>query len=192
MTFAVLRALHAIIGDAIRDMEHVYASHGQYEGRGSTNFEFSPPSSPTTEETAPLSGPNYERRKNSLPSSISYAYASPPPSPSIASYPSYCFPSPNAAGSGSQSFLDFPSLDAPSDLSSLSELLTSHPTVVAAINRIVAASGQLSATVQQPFLSLCDASMGVSSSCRLFFSFHSALSMFLRPFFYFPDCPTSN
>ncbi|KAJ7694900.1 hypothetical protein B0H17DRAFT_859485, partial [Mycena rosella] len=35
-----------------------------------------------------------------------------------------------------------------------------HPAVVAAINRIVAAAGQLAASVQVPFLSLCDASMG--------------------------------
>ncbi|KAJ7821679.1 hypothetical protein B0H14DRAFT_2371207, partial [Mycena olivaceomarginata] len=35
-----------------------------------------------------------------------------------------------------------------------------HPTVVAAINRIVAAAGQMAATVQVPFLTLCDAGMG--------------------------------
>jgi hypothetical protein len=32
--------------------------------------------------------------------------------------------------------------------------------VVAAINRIVAAAGQMAATVQVPFLTLCDAGMG--------------------------------
>jgi hypothetical protein len=45
----------------------------------------------------------------------------------------------------------------------LSELLTSDPTVLSAIGQIIAAAGQLTATVQTPFLTLCDAIMGV---CR--------------------------
>lgn len=57
--------------------------------------------------------------------------------------------------------IDFPSLDAVHDASSLSEELTSHPEVASAITRIVAACGQMAATVQKPFLTLCDASMGV-------------------------------
>ncbi|KAJ6555119.1 O-methyltransferase [Mycena vulgaris] len=48
----------------------------------------------------------------------------------------------------------------PATPASPSEQLTAHPAVVAAINRIVAAAGQMAATVQVPFLSLCDASMG--------------------------------
>ncbi|KAJ6555122.1 hypothetical protein DFH09DRAFT_924020 [Mycena vulgaris] len=68
----------------------------------------------------------------------------PPPSPSFASSPP----------------LDFPSLDAPCDPVSPSERLTAHPAVIAAISCIVAAAGQMAATVQVPFLSLCDASMG--------------------------------
>ncbi|KAF7324950.1 Ich1 protein [Mycena kentingensis (nom. inval.)] len=104
MTFAVLRALHTIIGDALDDIEHVYS-----EAAG---------------------GP----------------YASPPPSPTS--------PAPTASAP------DFPSLDAPSDPLSTSEQLTTHPTVAAAITRIVAAAGQISATVHPPFLTLCDASMG--------------------------------
>ncbi|PPQ94314.1 hypothetical protein CVT25_005044, partial [Psilocybe cyanescens] len=56
--------------------------------------------------------------------------------------------------------IDFPSLDAPCNPTSLAEALTSHPTVLAATCRIVAAAGQLSATVQTPFLTLCDATMG--------------------------------
>jgi hypothetical protein len=58
--------------------------------------------------------------------------------------------------------LDFPSLDTPYDPTSLSEQLTTHPTVVAAINKIVAACGHMAAIVQKPFLTLCDASMAVS------------------------------
>ncbi|KAI0339260.1 hypothetical protein BDW22DRAFT_1431862 [Trametopsis cervina] len=39
------------------------------------------------------------------------------------------------------------------------EDLTSHPEVINAVNRIVAACGQLAAMVQKPFLVLCDAAM---------------------------------
>ena len=73
---------------------------------------------------------------------------SPPPSPSIYS--------------ADLVDVDFPSLDAPFESGSLAETLTSNPVVTTAINRIVAAAGQLSATVQIPFLTICDASMGVS------------------------------
>ncbi|KAJ7143712.1 hypothetical protein C8R44DRAFT_845906 [Mycena epipterygia] len=117
MTFAVLRALHAILGDALDDIERVY-------GQPQTSAE-----DHLTHKKAP---------------SVSRAYASPPPSPSSSSFTP----------------LDFPSLDAPYDAASTSEQLTAHPTVVAAINRIVAAAGQMAATVQVPFLSLCDAGMG--------------------------------
>ncbi|KAF7303632.1 O-methyltransferase [Mycena indigotica] len=103
MTFSVLRALHTIIGDALSDIEHIYAN---------------------------LSGP----------------YASPPPSPTS--------PVP------SSNLVDFPSLDASFDPLSQAEQLTTHPTVAAAINRIVSAAGQLSATVNPPFLTICDAAMG--------------------------------
>ncbi|KAF8995998.1 hypothetical protein BDQ17DRAFT_1330195 [Cyathus striatus] len=55
--------------------------------------------------------------------------------------------------------LDFPSLDDPYDPTSPAEMLTSHPTVVVAINRILAAAGQMTATVQTPFMAICDATM---------------------------------
>ncbi|KAJ7244419.1 hypothetical protein B0H12DRAFT_1129472 [Mycena haematopus] len=120
MTFAVLRALHTILGDALHDIEAVYAS-------------------------AQPQDPSPTHRKTN---SFSRVYASPPPSPSSSAAP------PTNFG------LDFPSLDAPYDPSAAAEQLTAHPTVVAAINRIVAAAGQMAATVQVPFLTLCDASMG--------------------------------
>jgi hypothetical protein len=44
----------------------------------------------------------------------------------------------------------------------LSEDLTAHPTVTMAIDCVVAAAVQISAAVQTPFLTLCNASMGVS------------------------------
>ncbi|THU99018.1 hypothetical protein K435DRAFT_752418 [Dendrothele bispora CBS 962.96] len=70
---------------------------------------------------------------------------------------------------------DFPSLDAPYDPSSISEALTSHPIVMSAINRIVAATGQMSLAVQRPFMSLCDASMGyhLPSCLRLLEASHT-------------------
>ncbi|KAJ7694898.1 S-adenosyl-L-methionine-dependent methyltransferase, partial [Mycena rosella] len=128
MTFAVLRALHAILGDALNDIEAVY----------------------TQADPSPIPTPPPPPSHRKAPS-FSKAYASPPPSPSSA------LPDPTAAN---PTRLDFPSLDAPCDPASPSEQLTAHPAVVAAINRIVAAAGQLAASVQVPFLSLCDASMG--------------------------------
>ncbi|OBZ77460.1 hypothetical protein A0H81_01728 [Grifola frondosa] len=63
--------------------------------------------------------------------------------------------------------LEYPSLDTPfyptevnDARSDAAEALTSHPAVIAASNRIVAACGQISAMVQRPFLTLCDAGMG--------------------------------
>ncbi|KAJ6551774.1 hypothetical protein B0H19DRAFT_1297609 [Mycena capillaripes] len=140
MTFAVLRALHAILGDALHDIEAVYADQQHPQ-------------------------PTHKKAN-----SFSCAYASPPPSPSSSSVP--CT-NPLA---GTVNGLDFPSLDAPYDANSPAEQLTAHPTVVAAINRIVAASGQLAASVQTPFLLLCDAAMGyhLPSCLRLFEAAHVA------------------
>lgn len=41
------------------------------------------------------------------------------------------------------------------------DLTTTNIDVISAVNKIVAACGQLSASVQKPFLTLCDAAMGV-------------------------------
>ncbi|KAF8066927.1 O-methyltransferase [Lyophyllum atratum] len=132
MTIAVLRALHAILADALDDIEGVYApEHGQ-PARTSPSED--------TLETANAS------------------YASPPPSPSTPGVP-----------------LDFPSLDTPYDSSDPAEQLTAHPVVVRAINRIVAAAGQMAITVQPPFYALCDASMGyhLPSCLRLLEASHT-------------------
>ena len=171
MTFAVLRALHTIIGDALNEIEGVYSAHGQslevipteeiaeVSSTETTALVPSPLSSPGTRGTDSHSRP---RHKPALSNGTSYAYVSPPPSPCISSPPER-IPTPPGNRSGSRTpALDFPSLDAPCDPNSLSEALTAHPTVITAINRVVAAAGQISATVQTPFLSLCDASMGVS------------------------------
>ena len=66
------------------------------------------------------------------------------------------------ASGSSKWFVPQHSLDTPCDPNSVSEVLTTHPPVITAINCVVAAAGQISATVQTPFLKPCDASMGVS------------------------------
>ncbi|KAG6918807.1 hypothetical protein DXG01_011559 [Tephrocybe rancida] len=128
MTFAILRALHAIIGDALDDMERIY--------------------SPVHTVLDHCVFPEGQRS----------SYASPPPSPSTSQLP-----------------LDFPSLDIPYDPNDPAEQLTAHPTVVQAINRIIAAAGQMAMTVQAPFYSLCDASMGyhLPSCIRLLEASHT-------------------
>ena len=50
------------------------------------------------------------------------------------------------------------------------ERLSASPAVLAAVSRLVAACGQMSASVQRPFLTVCDAAMGVSGFFPLFTS----------------------
>ncbi|GLB41210.1 putative O-methyltransferase [Lyophyllum shimeji] len=132
MTLAVLRALHAIIGDALDDIQRVYTGEQDDQARG-TPSENSSDGAHTS-------------------------YASPPPSPSTPGPP-----------------LDFPSLDTPYDPNDPAEQLTAHPAVVHAINRIIAAAGQMAITVQPPFYALCDASMGyhLPSCLRLLEASHT-------------------
>lgn len=144
MTFAVLRRLHAIIGDALDEIEGVYKLHGYSTPSGSAGYRKTPIRTNSLDQSLP-----YPLDKASQ-STLFSAYVSPPPSPSTAtcSHPVV-------------ENLDFPSLDAPCNPTALSELLTSDPKVLSAIGQIIAAAGQLTATVQTPFLSLCDAIMGV-------------------------------
>ena len=145
MTFAVLRALHAIIGDALDDMERIYATHGGEVPPLTDDFDSAPP-----------------YPSAAFPS----VYASPPPSPSVLTgrFPTMSGHRLSKADRHSAPLLDFPSLDTPCDPKSKAESLTAHPAILDAINRIVAATGQINATVQPPFLTICDASMGVSRS----------------------------
>lgn len=125
MTFAVLRALHGIIGEAIDDIERVFAVEAD-DSRGYT---------PTSDGTINTNSPSSASSRYSLPSNENPAVPS----------------------------LDFPSLDTPYDPTSPAERFLAsgdHPELGAAISRIVAACGQLSMSVREPFLSLCDGSMG--------------------------------
>lgn len=161
MTFAVLRSLYNIIGEALDDIEQIYASHGY-----SSAFEpATTPQSPgqrTPSSTSIAEGKDNIFKPGHKLLSTAQAYVSPPPSPSMATHTQPIPPPASIPSSGSTSPLDFPSLDVPYDQTSLSEALTTHPVVLLATSRIIAAAGQMSATVQTPFLSLCDASMGVS------------------------------
>lgn len=155
MTFSVLRALHSIIGEALGDIEAVYALHGSHDkppsGLDRDKAPTPDPSGNYSSTCSPV-GPNH--RPTLSTNSLSHVYASPPPSP--------CIKTENSTDSLPQQSLDFPSLDAPCNPTSLSEMLTHHPDVLSAVNRIIAACGQMSATVQTPFLTLCDAIMGVN------------------------------
>ena len=156
MTFAVLRSLHTILGEALDDIERIYASHGYSPSEPQGTSQYPGQWTPDSE------GILKPGRK--LMVSTGQAYASPPPSPSMATHAQSIPPPPaSVPSSGPTNPLDFPSLDAPYDQTSLSEALTTHPVVLSAISRIIAAAGQMSATVQTPFLSLCDATMGVSN-----------------------------
>ena len=119
-TFASLRTLHALIGDALDDIERIFVSH--------------------------------------QPSGVHS------PSGSVSSGSAKYSSSPRVSGDEelNKTPLDFPSLDEPYDPLSPAEALLSHPDVVCATKLIVSATGQLAATVQRPFLTICDATMGVS------------------------------
>jgi len=118
-TFASLRALHALIGDALDDVERIFLSYRP------------PVHSPIGSES---------------------------------SGSTQCSPSPRLSEEDelNRGPLDFPSLDEPYDPLSPAEALLSHPTVIHATKLMVSATGQLAAMVQRPFLTICDATMGVS------------------------------
>jgi hypothetical protein len=147
MTFSVLRALYGIIGEALDEMEAIYALHGSQNksSAGKENYPNLSGRPPSGRSDRPHHHPALSIN------SSSNAYLSPPPSPCV-----------KTDAFHESSTPDFPSLDAHCDPSSLSETLTQHPDVIAAINRIIAACGQMTATVQTPFLTICDATMSVS------------------------------
>ncbi|KAG9219850.1 hypothetical protein CCMSSC00406_0009597 [Pleurotus cornucopiae] len=98
--------------------------------------------------------------------------SSDPPTPS-SEY--LAFRTPPTPSLSYQPHLDFPSLDASYDKSSPAETLNaSHPVIATSIGRIVAASGQLAAMVQTPFLTICDAVMQyhLPACMRLFEASH--------------------
>ncbi|KAK1230958.1 hypothetical protein PQX77_005932 [Marasmius sp. AFHP31] len=162
MTFQALKRLHSIIGEALDEIERVYAV-----GSSATTTDISGPPTPASLQSTSTSPPSPSSPScSSAKLFFGNGYASPPPSPSASSFPFHVLPDP----------IDFPSLDSPHEPNSPSEVLTAHPEVSFAINKIVAACGQMSATVQPPFLSICDAAMGyhLPSCLRLFEATHTS------------------
>ena len=182
MTFAALRALHTLIGDALDDIERIYrdASH-----------DAPTPTTPYTVLTGLSPYTPYLRRgsrdEDALAANLHDDELSPSAARSLktplqgrrareGSIGGIPFPPSTAstsAGSaeGTVQQLDFPGLDTayyPTEAHEpevdAAESLASHPDVIAATNRIVAACGQISATVHRPFLTVCDAAMGVRAS----------------------------
>ena len=163
MTFAALRSLYALIGDALDDIERIYRD-------ASLDSSSPTPATPYTVLTSPCTP--YRRRaprpaddEDTEDEYVPYSAARTPKTPRRTG---------NGASLDSDvtvNTLDFPSLDMPyyptedhDQSTDAAESLASHPDVIAATNRIVAACGQISATVHRPFLTLCDAAMGVSLS----------------------------
>ena len=165
MTFAALRSLYALIGDALDDIERIYRD-------ASLDSSSPTPATPYTVLTSPCTP--YRRRaqrpaddEDTEDEYVPYSAARTPKTPRRTG---------NGASLDSDvtvNTLDFPSLDMPyyptedhDQSADAAESLASHPDVIAATNRIVAACGQISATVHRPFLTLCDAAMGVSLSSQ--------------------------
>jgi hypothetical protein len=148
MTFATLRALQAIIGDAIDEIYAAYASQSRPRS-SSLNSSFaspsppssSPPPSPSKHHRSPTP-PLLSLSNHTLSSASHYSSSNTPTHPS-----------------DHDAILDFPDLNFPGDPSSTAEQLTSRPDVANAISRIVAAAAQLAIVVRSPFLTICDATM---------------------------------
>ena len=155
MTFATLRALQAIIGEAIDEIYAAYASESRRHS-SSLNFNFaspSPPLSPSRQHRSPTP-PLLSLSNHTLSSASQYSSSNTPIQPS-----------------DHDAILDFPDLNFPGDPSSPAEQLTSRPDVANAISRIVAAASQLAVVVRSPFLTICDATMIVRPICSLFIFF---------------------
>ncbi|KAF7976155.1 hypothetical protein HWV62_7471 [Athelia sp. TMB] len=145
MTFATLRALHALIGDAIDDIERVFAEN-------SPALAF-----PSLEE--PVYHP---RRSDDLGEATNRAQAG--------AQAGGVDRAPKAEHGGQETSQIHSGKEPEAKASDVVKeqerkkaaeiLLATHPDVLAATNRIVAATGHLAACVRDPFLSLCDASMG--------------------------------
>lgn len=204
MTFATLRALHAIIGAALDDIERVYHDADPRTQRSRDTENAASPSTPpyTPPPTANLhnsfsdlpenfqtpSPSSQSADDNSLLTPLSLVNTSlPPPKPPqdrkvgrerartlppIATPPllsSNPPPVPVPDTAKEQEPLDFPSLDEPKYVkdrdgckrTKLQDELATNPQIISAVNQLVAACGQLSTSVQKPFLVLCDAGMGV-------------------------------
>ncbi|KAI0056325.1 hypothetical protein BV25DRAFT_1627243 [Artomyces pyxidatus] len=182
MTFASLRALQAIIVDALDEIQAIYAAasspsssdsdrESQFHTPSVSASSFMPsPTKPRRPPTPPLLSiptPTATPTRTEFFSSSSVSSASQYSQSQLQHRPHASTPPrPVTINPG----LDFPSLDMPCDPTSASEQLTSQPEVANAISRIIAAAEQMAVIVRPPFLTLCDASMGYHlPSCLRFF-----------------------
>ncbi|PPQ91590.1 hypothetical protein CVT25_012781 [Psilocybe cyanescens] len=101
MTIAALRSLHAIIGDAIDDIERVYAAnHSNPTSARHTpeklfsSSPFNDPAATAAQSPTPISISGRNRDHISA-STNSQAYVSPPPSPSMATLHNRRLPHPH-------------------------------------------------------------------------------------------------
>lgn len=174
-TFATLRALHSLIGDALDEIELVFS-------QGVFTDTPSPPSSrlgsgcPRTPETSPPA--------SSIPTTPSASF---PPTPLSATF-AHNLVSQSQCSTQSLSLFDYPSPNKPYE-DSLQEQLAAHPRASSAALKIVAACGQISNIVQKPFLTICDAIMAVSLAlCIYARDLHMIGSRAVQP----PSMPSSH
>jgi hypothetical protein len=133
-TFATLRALHALMGDALDDIHRIFSNCSTPH-----SSQCSSPAFPDSPE--PVSVPATPMSSTFSTQASSYGTPSSPLSNLQHDYPS--------------PFLPYMS-------SSIAEKLAAGPAVTAAATRIIAAAGQITSIVQKPFLFMSDASMMVN------------------------------
>ncbi|KAA1472746.1 S-adenosyl-L-methionine-dependent methyltransferase, partial [Dentipellis sp. KUC8613] len=170
MTLAVLRALHAIIGDALEDIDAVYSTAASSRSSSCT-LPKEPEADVLPPSPASSTQPKSSARRAGTPPLLSNH--SPTPATTL------------SVSAPSKRIIDFPSLDDPvdpaDDADAEAERLRSNPAVANAVSRIVAACGQLSITVRSPFLVLCDAGMGYHLPSALRFLEAAHIPELLRP-----------
>ncbi|KAL4080019.1 hypothetical protein V8B97DRAFT_2002489 [Scleroderma yunnanense] len=142
-TFATLRALHAVIGDALDEIQHVCSHNVPIETSSLASSRSSSQPCPNTSDVFPV--PSV-----SATPSISF-----PPTPLSANFADCTDPHFRR----SSSVVDYPSPDKPYQQGSPSEQLAAHPRVTSATLKIIAACGRISSIIHKPFLTLCDAVM---------------------------------
>ncbi|KAG2367596.1 hypothetical protein BDR07DRAFT_1393039 [Suillus spraguei] len=130
-TFATLRALHALMGDALDDIHRIFSTSSTPH-----SSQCSSPAFPDSPE--PVSVP-------------------PTPMSSTFSTQTSSYGTPLSPLSNLQH--DYPSPFLPYISSSPAEKLAACPAASAAATRIIAAAGQITSIVQKPFLFMSDASM---------------------------------
>ncbi|KAG1864444.1 hypothetical protein C8R48DRAFT_634050 [Suillus tomentosus] len=130
-TFATLRALHALMGDALDDIHRIFSDSSTPHSSQCSSPAFPDSPEPVSVPATPLS---------STFSTQTSSYGTPLSPLSNLQY-------------------DYPSPSLPYISSSPAEKLAACPAATAAATRIISAAGQITSIVQKPFLFMSDASM---------------------------------